>query len=101
MTRPIRFGEPAADEFTEAVRWYESQRTGLGGEFFDAVSATLSVIEANPDIGSNRSADGKTRRVPLGRFPYEVVYRLKPDEIVIAAVAHLKRRPGYWEKRDL
>ena len=96
MTRPIRISEPASDEFSEAVRWYEARRSGLGGEFFDAVAATLSLIETRPEIGTTISADGLTRRALLARFPYQVVYRLRPTEIVIAAIAHLKRRPGYW-----
>ena len=100
MTRPIRSSEPASDEFSEAVRWYEARRSGLGGEFFDAVTAALSLIETNPEIGTTISADGQTRRVLVARFPYQVVYRLRPTEIVIAAIAHLKRRPGYWKHRN-
>ena len=97
--RPIRTSEPASDEFSEAVRWYEARRSGLGGEFFDAVAATLALIETNPDIGASISADGHTRRALVAKFPYQVVYRLRPTEMVIVAVAHLKRRPGYWKNR--
>ena len=60
MTRSIRTSEPAADEFSAAVRWYEARRRGLGGEFFDAVLATLSRIETNPEIGTTISPDGNT-----------------------------------------
>ena len=74
MTRRIRTSEPASDEFSEAVRWYEARRSGLGGEFFDAVAATLSLIESNPEIGTTTSADGQTRRALVARFPYQVVY---------------------------
>ena len=100
MTRPIRAGEPASDEFSEAVRWYEARRPGLGGEFFDAVAATLSLIETNPEIGTKISADGQTRRALVARFPYQIVYRLRPTETVIVAIAHLRRRPGYWKNRS-
>ena len=100
MTRRIRTSEPASDEFTEAVRWYEARCSGLGGEFFDAVAATVSLIETNPEIGTKISTDGHTRRALVARFPYQVVYRLRPTEIVIAAIAHLKRRPGYWKNRS-
>ena len=100
MTQWIRISEQASDEFSEAVRWYEGRRSGLGGEFFDAVAATLSLIETNPEIGTTISTDGQTRRALVARFPYQVVYRLRPTEIVIAAIAHLKRRPGYWESRS-
>ena len=100
MTRPIRTAEPASDEFSEAVRWYEARRPGLGGEFFDAVAATLSLIETNPVIGTKISADGQTRRVLVAKFPYQVVYRLRRTEMVIVAIAHLKRRPEYWKNRS-
>lgn len=99
MTRPIRSCEPASEEFTEAVRWYEARRAGLGGEFFDAVARTLSLIENHPEIGALMSADGQTRRTLVTKFPYQVVYRLRSTEIVIVAIAHLKRRPGYWKNR--
>lgn len=100
MTRPARISEPASDEFNEAVRWYEARRTGLGGEFFDAVGATVSRIETNPEIGAVISADGRTRRALVAGFPYQAVYRLRPAEIVIVAIAHLNRRPGYWKNRS-
>ena len=59
MTRPTRSSEPASEEFSETVRWYEARRSGPGGEFFDAVGTTLSLIETNPEIGTTLSADDK------------------------------------------
>ena len=70
------------------------------GEFFDAVASTISLIERNPQIGTTVSADGHTRRVLVARFPYQVVYRLRTTEMVIVAIAHMKRRPGYWKNRS-
>jgi plasmid stabilization system protein ParE len=99
VSRPLRSSKPASDELAEAVRWYETRRAGLGGEFFDAIAATLSAIETNPEIGTTLSADGHTRRALLARFPYQVVYRLRPTEMVIVAIAHVKRRPEYWKRR--
>ena len=86
MTRPVRTSELASDELTEAVRWYEARRSGLGGEFFDAITAAISLVEANPEIGAIVSADGFTRRALVPRFPYQIVYRLRPTEIVVVAV---------------
>ena len=99
MRRTVRTSEPASDELIDAVRWYEARRPGLGGEFFDAVAETLTLIEARPEVGSVSRDDPRTRRVLVPRFPYQVVYRLRPTEIVIVAVGHLRRRPGYWENR--
>ena len=98
MTRTLRNLKAAREEFAAAVRWYEEQRPGLGGEFFDAVVDAASLIQAQPEIGTP-TLDRRTRRVLVHRFPYQIVYRLSADETVIVAIAHLKRRPGYWKKR--
>jgi hypothetical protein len=37
VTRTLRNLKAAREEFIAAVRWYEDQRPGLGGEFFDAL----------------------------------------------------------------
>ena len=99
MRRPVRISEPASEELTHAVRWYETSRPGLGGEFFDAVTGLLTVIGTSPEIGPLSRSDPQTRRVLVRRFPYQIVYRVSPTETVVVAVAHLKRRPGYWKSR--
>jgi len=40
-----------------------------------------------------------TRRALLSRYPFSVVFRERLHDIQIIAVAHAKRRPGYWAKR--
>ena len=99
MKRALRTSQPASEELSEAVRWYEEQRSGLGAEFLDAVAGTIAIIDARPEIGAVVSRAGFTRRVLVLRFPYQVIYHLAASEIVIVAVAHLKRRPGYWKTR--
>jgi plasmid stabilization system protein ParE len=71
----------------------------LGRELFDAVVESVESLHTTPEIGTPLSADRCTRRLLLPRFPYHVVYRLSPAEIVVVAVAHAKRRPGYWKRR--
>lgn len=39
------------------------------------------------------------RSLPLRSFPYVVIYQIGPDSLVINAIAHQRRRPGYWAKR--
>ncbi|MSO56682.1 MAG: type II toxin-antitoxin system RelE/ParE family toxin [Acidobacteria bacterium] len=85
MNRPVRFSEPASEELAAAVRWYETRRAGLGAEFFDAVVAVMGLIETSPEVGTQISTDGRTRRVLVTRFPYQVVYRLRPSDITIVA----------------
>ena len=99
MTPSLRIHSLASLELTEAVRWYESKRAGLGGELLDEFSASISRLTLNPESGNPISADQRTRRLLVTRFPYQVVYRVRPNEIVVVALAHLKRRPGYWKHR--
>ena len=96
----IRASSLASVELAEAVRWYEAKRRGLGGEFLDEIATTIDRLALNPEAGSPLSADQRTRRLLVPRFPYQIVYRVRPDEIVVVAFAHLKRRPGYWKHRE-
>ena len=43
--------------------------------------------------------EGGTRRFLLRRFPYQLIYRQRADEIEVVAVMHQRRRPGYWRRR--
>ena len=97
--RTVRIIDAAAQELTEAVRWYETTRPSLGADLYDAVKATIDGIERQPEIGSTDYADRSSRRVMVARFPYHVVYRLHGEDIVILAIAHMKRRPGFWKRR--
>lgn len=101
MRLPVRFEEEADAEFTAAVRWFEERRRGFGASFFDAVQAALELIREYPEAGSTEGAgaDPEVRRVLVRRFPYEIVYHVRPKEIVVVAVAHTSRRPGYWKER--
>ena len=100
MTRALRIAAPATQELAEAVRWYETQRQGLGAELLDAVTRTADLIQAHPELGASVTSDDRARRLPVRRFPYQLVYLLRDSEIVIIAVAHTKRRPGYWQGRS-
>jgi plasmid stabilization system protein ParE len=101
VSHRLRIDAHASTELTEAVRWYELQRPGLGAEFLDTVNDVLELIEQNPAIGSPlpRVASGRMRRMLVRRFPYHVVYEVTEDEILVVAVAHTRRRPDYWVGR--
>lgn len=91
---------PASAELTDAVRWYEGRRTGLGGQFFDAVTSTLDQIQQHPQIGRELPHRGEARRMLVFGFPYSVVYRERAEVIQVIAIAHAKRRPDYWKRRQ-
>lgn len=89
---------PEADaELEEASLFYESRMPSLGKVFAAEVESTISLIREFPEAGSPLGATH--RRVLVARFPYSVIYRQYPDLIVVVAIAHRSRRPGYWRRR--
>ena len=102
MNPYVGFEEEAEAEYRAAGRWYEDHRQDLGVEFLDAVDSTIDQIVMLPDAGSpvpRMSADLPVRRRAVPRFPYHVVYLQIHDQIRILAIAHDRRRPGYWKER--
>jgi plasmid stabilization system protein ParE len=91
------FHPDAEAELAEAAEYYEAQRSGLGKAFSSEVTHTIALIREFPDAGTPMGAS--RRRMIVRRFPYSVVYRRYPDSVVIVAVAHQSRRPGYWRGR--
>lgn len=98
--KPFQLGDPASAELTHAIRWYEQQGAGLGGEFFDAITETIDLIRTHPEIGVPRPTRQPTRQRLVNRFPYNLVYRIRDEDIYIVAVAHTSRRPDYWKHRS-
>jgi plasmid stabilization system protein ParE len=95
--RGYRFLPPAEDEMIEASRFYQREAAGLGFEFLDDVERVVDALREYPKFG--RSIGRGLRRALLRRFPFSLIYADEPDEILIVAVAHQRRRPGYWRRR--
>ena len=100
--RSVRILEEATLEATEAASWYETERPGLGSEFFEAVDSAIDLIEEDilpllpmPGKAGKRGA----KRIILKRFPYDIVAIERPGEAVVIAVAHHSRKPGFWLRR--
>ncbi|HXJ96292.1 MAG TPA: type II toxin-antitoxin system RelE/ParE family toxin [Terriglobia bacterium] len=88
----------AERELNDAVDFYEGARSGLGSDFVDDVEHALGQIDQFPESGY--LLNGSVRRLLLRRFPYALMYSVRPGEIRILAIAHLKRRPFYWRGRQ-
>ncbi len=91
------FLEAARDELNETVACYDTQRDGLGQEFADEVENTIRRIVNHPNAWTRLTPT--TRRCRTDRFPYGVVYTIRDQEVLIVAVMHLRRKPGYWQDR--
>ena len=93
----VKLHPDAEVDVNEAQQWY-AQRSAIAArafltEFITAVDCILQLPEACP-----RYLAG-TRRYFLPTFPFSLVYRVDGDIITIVAIAHHRRKPGYWRNR--
>ena len=91
------FHPEAEKELNMAISYYNESKNGLGLEFAREVYLAIQNIIAFPLAWSQLSTN--TKRFLINRFPYGVIYQIANEEILIIALMHLNREPGYWEKR--
>jgi len=94
MSHQFSIHEAAEAELNEAAEFYDLKSPGLGSVFIDEVEKGIEIISEFPE--ASPLVRGRVRKKGLIRFPYSLVYSLRPNEIRILAVAHQKRRPFYW-----
>ena len=92
------FHPEAGREFEEAVQYYQPRGRKLGARFAGEVRAAIQKLVENPERWRVLEADVRRCRVRV--FPYSVLYSIEPDFILILAIAHHKRAPGYWRSRS-
>jgi plasmid stabilization system protein ParE len=95
--KSVEFHPEAEAEFIAAAEYYEAHAKNLGLDFISAVERAYRRLVEFPDSG--HPFGERLRRVLVPGFPYAVIYRPTADRILIVAVAHLHRRPGYWRAR--
>ena len=95
----LRVLSPALEEISDAALWLETQAPGLGGELWAAIDRLLSEIEEAPTRfakSEHATEHIDLRYVYVARFKYVIHFSLDADEVVVAAVSHAARKPGYW-----
>jgi toxin ParE1/3/4 len=95
----VHFHRAASAEAEAAVRWYNERVPGLGDDFRAELFAAVEWIADGPEVWPISADDTRARRYLLSRFPYSIVYVVANDRVTIAAVAHARRKPGYWLRR--
>lgn len=96
--RLIRFSSGASKELEADFRRYQRQRAGRGIRFLDAIDVVLARIVAEPGSFPLLRAP-EIRSAKVARFPYRVVFVVIGSDVRVLAVAHGRRRPGYWRRR--
>ncbi|MFN2542584.1 MAG: type II toxin-antitoxin system RelE/ParE family toxin [Chthoniobacterales bacterium] len=91
------FHPEARVEYREAARFYEERQIGLGAAFAREVEATIERILEAPDRW--RAIEQDVRRCFMHTFPYGILYTIEEDYVLVIAVAHASREPGFWRER--
>jgi|JI10StandDraft_1071094.scaffolds.fasta_scaffold158507_2 plasmid stabilization system protein ParE len=81
----------AQDDILNGMFWYESQKTGLGIDFFSEIEQNLSVISQNPLLG--RKFRSEFRRFVMKKFPFCIYYLTEFEKIVFLGFIHAHRDP--------
>ena len=93
----IEFHPEALAEFQDAAQYYADCQENLELRFIAAVETVLNRIRQNPEWA--RIFEDDIRRSLTHIFPYAVLYSIEPGYLLIIAVMHCNREPGYWRHR--
>ncbi len=98
MKKQVSFHELAEFELNDAAIFFENERQGLGLRFLAVVESAVTHIQEHPQ--ASPIIIENIRRKIVRRFPYSIIFSIKPDRIRILAIASHKRRPFYWRGRE-
>ncbi len=93
--------EFAEAEFFDVAGYYKQINKQLSLDFIQEFDKVISFLQNQPHAGFPYLHN--TKRVILNRFPYSVIYKIYENKstitITVHAIAHMKRKPGYWQER--
>ena len=93
----VKIHELAAQELDEAIGWYESQSEGLGKRLEKVLIQQIDKIKQNPTWFLKEENDIYKAYIP--KFPYKILFTIDNNVIIIWAIAHMHRKPWYWQNR--
>jgi plasmid stabilization system protein ParE len=98
--KPVLLRLGAKKDFREATAWYRARNTEVADRFVTSVARTLELLRQFPLTGGFVPGvdDPEIRRMPVHSFPYHVVFVRLADRISVLAIAHDRRKPGYWDE---
>ncbi|MBD3789677.1 MAG: type II toxin-antitoxin system RelE/ParE family toxin [Campylobacterales bacterium] len=94
---PIEFLELAVQELNEAYSYYEEQQANLGNRFKQEIYNSLHRIAQSPKIYQKIQYD--VRRCIVHKFPFNILFSIETDHLLVIAIAHHHREPDYWIDR--
>jgi plasmid stabilization system protein ParE len=96
--RKLFYLAAAQAEVREAFEWYFERSPRAAARFLAEIDRAILLIRETPTVWP--SFEGGAHRYVLKGFPYSLIYREVGDHLEVVAVAHGKRKPGYWRSRS-
>ena len=93
----FEFHPEALQEYLQAATWYSKREAGLALGFVESVEDAIQRILDAPKRW--RIIDQDIRRCLTRVFSYAILYTIEVDYVLIVAVMHCSREPGYWKRR--
>lgn len=93
----VRYLAVAREEIREAADYFAAISPDLGTAFKRELRQLMRLVGTMPTAWPSVGTD--VRRCLLTRFPYLVIYAPLPGELLVLAVGHQHRKPGYWRER--
>jgi plasmid stabilization system protein ParE len=97
LKKPLLFHPAAQQEILAAHGWYAEQSQQAADGFYEELLPAFDRIQQWPELYP--AGPHGTQRLVLARYPFSIFYRELLEQIQVIAIAHAKRRPGYWAGR--
>jgi plasmid stabilization system protein ParE len=97
VTIEVTFHPEAVRELRAAFLWYFDRNPIVAQSFEAEIDHAMEMIVEDPSRWPKWS--DSERKYVFPRFPFNLIYRFKKGIVEVIAVAHQKRKPGYWKKR--
>ncbi|TVR55640.1 MAG: type II toxin-antitoxin system RelE/ParE family toxin [Gemmatimonadales bacterium] len=96
-TREIRWHPRAITDAEQARDWYARRSPLAARAFLLALDKAVEAVRLDPERWPASTAGCRRYLIP-GSFPYGLIFRVH-SVIEVVAVAHERRRPGFWAQR--
>lgn len=84
-------------DLIQAIRWYDERARN-----WVTISCGVCIAASPPwngVLGHSPLLMLQTRRALVRRFPFQILYDIENEEIIIYAVYHSARDPEVWKRR--
>jgi len=93
----ITYRIKALREFEESIEWYEKKSIAVAENFIEKVRTRIAQIKNNPYQYARKYK--QFHEVTVEKYPFNIVYLVENERIIILSVFHHKRNPkGKYRK---